>query len=383
MSLKEIVFNLENHEPIVLFYAQESDYFTENFSGTSTTFLNLKFTYKQKGDLQDKLSKLTKSKSIIRLAIKIFSLFSLIEDKISTRKISSIIKSQNIDIMHINNRIDPIAVEAAINCSIPCIVHSRGHEPDPAKTRHIDYINHLIAPTQKIADHEQYEMGVPKNKISVLYDTIDVDYFKKNPNRGAIRREYNIQEKDVVIAMFARIIPMKGQLVLAKAIHQLKEKGIPVKCMFVGDSSDYGVDYLDEIERYISHHNLDDLFIFSGYQNDTASFYAAADIIVHPSVCEEAFGRIIIEAWAAQKPIVASDIGASVELIDDEKTGLLVTRGNVTELANAIERLIKQKPFTDYLTNKSTERVEAFKNHHLIKGIEDIYNNAMRRGSQS
>lgn len=378
MSLKEIVYNLERYEPITLFYAQKSDYFSQHFSGVPTTFLNLKFTYKQKGELQDFLSKITTNKIIIRFAIKLFSALSFLEDQISIKKLSTFIKSENVELMHINNRIDPIAVAAAIRCRIPCIVHSRGHEPEPAEARHIEYINHLIAPTQKIADHEHYEMGVPKNKISVLYDTIDVDYFEKNPNRDAIRRENNIDENNIVVAMFARIIPMKGQLVLAKAVHQLKEKGLPLKCMFVGDSSDYGIEYLHEIEGYISAHNLENIFIFSGYQNDTASFYAAADIIIHPSTCEEAFGRIIIEAWAARRPIVASDIGASVELIDNEKTGLLVTRGSVEELANAIERLIEGRQLTDYLVENSVQRVEAFKNDYLIEGIENLYDSALR-----
>lgn len=79
MSLKEIVYNLENYEPIVLFYAQESDYFTEHFLGAKTKFLNLKFTYKQKGDLHDRLSKITKNTFITRLSIKIFSFFHLLK----------------------------------------------------------------------------------------------------------------------------------------------------------------------------------------------------------------------------------------------------------------------------------------------------------------
>jgi glycosyltransferase involved in cell wall biosynthesis len=258
-------------------------------------------------------------------------------------------------------------------------VHSRGHQPGPAKKEYIHYMTRLIAPTKKIADHEELNLGVPREKISILHNTIDVDSFSENKNRERIRSSYGIASEDIVIAMFARIIPMKGQLVLTKAIKQLRAQGHNVTCMFVGDSSDYGKAYLQDIEKYITINNLENDFVFAGYQNDMASYYAAADIIVHPSIAEEAFGRIIIEAWAAKRPIIASNIGASVELIDHEKTGLLVSKNDCFALANAINRLINDKDLYGNLIQNSTARAQRFRNDHLIKEIEILYQRALER----
>jgi glycosyltransferase involved in cell wall biosynthesis len=339
----------------------------------------MKFTYQQKGTLTDFIFKYTKSTFLASMFVKTFSIISFAEDVITTRRITKIIKENNIDLMHINNRIDPIAMKAAIKCNIPCIVHSRGHQPGPAKKEYIHYMTRLIAPTKKIADHEELNLGVPREKISILHNTIDVDSFSENKNRERIRSSYGIASEDIVIAMFARIIPMKGQLVLTKAIKQLRAQGHNVTCMFVGDSSDYGKAYLQDIEKYITINNLENDFVFAGYQNDMASYYAAADIIVHPSIAEEAFGRIIIEAWAAKRPIIASNIGASVELIDHEKTGLLVSKNDCFALANAINRLINDKDLYGNLIQNSTARAQRFRNDHLIKEIEILYQRALER----
>ncbi|MBC7191027.1 glycosyltransferase family 4 protein [Marinobacter sp.] len=379
ISLKEIVENIENYTPFIVFYARKSAYFTDIFSSVPARYFAMKFTYQQKGTLTDFIVKYTKSTFLTRMFVKIFSIFSFAEDVITTRRITKIIKEHNIDLMHINNRIDPIAIKAAIKCNIPCIVHSRGHEPDPAKKEYIHYMTRLIAPTKKIADHEELSLGVPREKISVLYDTIDVDSFAENKNRERIRSSYGIASEDIVIAMFARIIPMKGQLVLTKAIKQLRAQGHNVTCMFVGDSSDYGKAYLQDIEKYITINNLENDFVFAGYQNDTASYYAAADIIVHPSIDEEAFGRIIIEAWAAKRPIIASNIGASVELIDHEKTGLLVSKNDSSDLSNAIERLIKDDFLYETLARNSKIKAQDFRNGHLINELEAMYENIINK----
>ena len=170
---------------------------------------------------------------------------------------------------------------------------------------------------------------------------------------------------------------MKGQLVLAKAICQLRNKGYPVKCIFVGDASDYGESYLKEIKNYIEDKCQDNAFHFAGYQSDTAKYYAAVDIVVHPSIDEEAFGRIIIEAWASERPIIASDIGASVELIEHEKTGLIVEQNNPSQLAEALEKLITDPDLARRLAQAGSRQSLNYGNGPLITAIEAVYNETL------
>lgn len=375
ISLKQIVANLDNYTPVIVFYARESHYFSGHFSNikTDVRFFNLKFTYLQKEMLNRILRKVTRNRRIINIFIKFFSFLSYCEDKITIHKLSKIIKNENIALMHVNNGIDAIAVTAARQCGIPCIAHSRGHEYIPPSSLNIDYISRLIAPTKKIAHHNETFIGVPPEKIFVIHNSVDLDDFVKDKGRAELRSDYRIVDNEILIGIFARIRPMKGQLVLAKALCRLLEQGYRVKCIFVGDASDYGDDYLKEIKEYISRTSYPDAFMFAGYQENTASYYAAVDIVVHPSISEEAFGRIIIEAWASERPIVASDIGASVELIDHEKTGLIVEKDNPIKLAKALESLITDKNFAEKIAYAGKLNSLNYGNGPLIRELEAIY----------
>ena len=373
ISLKQIVENLSNYEPVVAFYAKKSNYFSDHFNGVNARFLSLKFTYKQKQTLKRGVERVTHNKSAIRAILRLFSYLSYFDDKITVYKLSQIIKKENVELMHINNGIDPIAVSAARQCGIPCVAHSRGHENIPPKQMNIDYISKLIAPTKKIARHNHTHINVPSDKIIVIHNSVDLEEFASDKERSRLRSHYGVSNSEILMGMFARVRPMKGQLVLAKAICQLKEKGYPVKCIFVGDASDYGDDYLNEIRGYINQRNQENAFIFAGYQSDTASHYLAVDVVVHPSISEEAFGRIIIEAWAAGKPIVASDIGASVELINHQETGLIVEKNNPDELAKALERLITDSQLTKEIAQAGARYSLNFGNDSLIKSVEAIY----------
>ncbi|HCW91020.1 MAG TPA: hypothetical protein DHU56_13360 [Marinobacter sp.] len=379
ISLKQIVKNLRNYQPVVVFYAASGQYFSDHFQGIDTRFFDLRFTYKQKDTLRDFIQKYTKSTLITKLSLKFFSYFSYFYDKVTVYKLCQIIKDENIALMHINNGIDPIAVNAARRCGIPCIAHSRGHEQVPPKTKNINYIVKLIAPTQKIAHHDHNHIGVPSGKITVIHNSIDLNSYSNKNCRSGLRDNYGIEQKDVVIGMFARIIPMKGQLVLVKAVCQLRNMGYPIKCIFVGDASDYGESYLKEIRSYINEKGQGDAFCFAGYQSDTAKYYAAVDIVVHPSIDEEAFGRIIIEAWASGRPIVASDIGASLELIRHEDTGLIVEQNNPSELAKALERLITAPDFAKKLAEAGSRQALNYGNGPLISAIEAIYDETIGR----
>jgi glycosyltransferase involved in cell wall biosynthesis len=379
VSLKEIVQNLENYRPYVVFYAMESSYFRDHFFGIDKSFLNLKFTYKQKQSLKNKINKVTKSKLAEKIGLRAFAYISYIFDQFSILHLQKIIRKEDIALVHINNGFDPIALQAAIRCDVPCVVHSRGHDYAPPKKHYIDYTSRLLAPTRKIASHDHDVLNVPNYKIEVVHDTIDIEYFSENNSRDEIREKYRIGKDRIVIGMFARIIPMKGQLILLKSLKKIKNIGKPIACLFVGDASDYGNDYINDLKSYIESDLEGIEFVFAGYQNDTACFYSAADIVVHPSIDEEAFGRIIIEAWASRRPIVASDIGASIELIRHEETGLIVEQNNPSALAEALERLITAPGFAKQLAEAGSRQALNYGNGPLISAIEAIYDETIER----
>ena len=281
--------------------------------------------------------------------------------------------------MHINNCIYPLLINAARKTGIPVIVHLRGHvDCSGPDRRAYEHIFRLIAPTQKVYNYAINTLRFPKDRIDVIHNSVNVKSFCSSAGGILIRKQYDISDDSIVISMFARIIYMKGQIVLTKAIVNLLNQNRDIVCMFVGDESDSDGMYLKEIVNFIKSSGYNGKFIFTGYQNNIQDYYGASDIIIHPSIEDEAFGRIIIEAWAAKKPIIASNIAASKELINDKINGILVNIADVTDLTLAISTLCDDLALRESLAVNGFKKVNNdFTSEAITKKIEAVYNSAI------
>jgi glycosyltransferase involved in cell wall biosynthesis len=96
---------------------------------------------------------------------------------------------------------------------------------------------------------------------------------------------------------------------------------------------------------------------------------AAADLIIMPSL-SEAFGRILIEAMACEKPVVATNVGGIPEIVEDGKTGLLVPPADEKSIADAAIKLLSDKPLADSLAAAGRESIE--KNFNILDQVQKI-----------
>lgn len=381
VSLFEIISNLHNYDPVVVFFSSKDNDFTSLFKSYNTYFLNARFTYLHKAAFYKKLKMLPHIFLSRRIISKLYTLCSAIEDYLLFVKIGKIVKFENISIIHINNCVHPIPLNVARKHDIPVVVHLRGHIDCAGrrKKNHNKYFHTLIAPTKKIRDFAITNLEVENDKIKVIYNSVNPKLYGLAERGKAIRNQYNISDDTVVLGMFARIIPMKGQLELAKAAHKLLRDKQNIICMFIGDISDGDIEYYNTLKSFIDDSGFSDRFIFTGYRNNAPDYYNTVDIAVHGSIANEAFGRVIIESWAAHKPVIATDIAASVELIDHNKTGVLVPTGDIDELSSAILRLISDPTERELIASNGFKRIsKTFSSEIVVKSIEDIYNNLLQ-----
>ena len=105
--------------------------------------------------------------------------------------------------------------------------------------------------------------------------------------------------------------------------------------------------------------------------NQLANYYQQSDVFVFPSVCHEAFGMPLAEAMVAGLPVVASDGGAFPELVEDEKTGLIVKRSDADALAEAIIKLLSDSSLRDSMGKLGCET--AIKRFSFEQMTEDLY----------
>ena len=216
-----------------------------------------------------------------------------------------------------------------------------------------------------------------REKISVIYNGIDIDDFSRDINTDKIRKELSITEDEIVIGTVGQLIPMKGHKYFIEAAKIVLEKIKNVKFIITGSSQENS-SYEMELKNMVKNYNLEDKIIFTGYRKDIKNIIALMDIFVFSAV-GEGFGRVLIEAMVLQKPIVAANSGGIPEIVVDGKTGLLVPENDPHSIASAVIMLINEKDTRDRMGRAGRKRVEEmFTIERHTRDIENLYSEVLK-----
>ncbi len=195
--------------------------------------------------------------------------------------------------------------------------------------------NAVIANSHATKDSFEAAGGLP-SKTAVVYNGISPEPFDavQAEEIARVRADLGLTGKFVVGA-FGRLSPWKGQHVLIDALATLPE----MHALIVGDAL-FGEDaYAEQLRERASVRGIAGRVHFLGFRREIAQLMKAADVIAHTSEAPEPFGRVIVEAMLALRPVIATRAGGAREIIEHEKTGLLVTPGSSHELAASLDRL--------------------------------------------
>ena len=130
----------------------------------------------------------------------------------------------------------------------------------------------------------------------------------------------------------------KGVHVLIDAVHLLTKKELPVRLTIMGLGPEWG-----NLEKQVERCGLVGSVVFSGFKENPRRFYAQHDLCVVPSVWDEPFGLVSIEAQSVGCPVICSDAGGLSETVDPGKTGLLVPRNSPEALMQAMADLYRNR----------------------------------------
>lgn len=179
------------------------------------------------------------------------------------------------------------------------------------------------------------------------------------------RLKLNLNPQEKILLYVGRFDPIKGIDTLIQAFHllktQLAKSAHPCRLVLVGDSDPEGLDGLEKarIQQLVTDLGLTDSIVFAGHiQRELLPFYyAAADVCAIPSHYEP-FGLVAIEAMACGTPVVASNVGGLKFTIVPEETGLLVSPKNDLAFAEAIARILSDRPWAHSLQKQASARVQ-------------------------
>ncbi len=286
----------------------------------------------------------------------------------------------NPDIVHLNNSyaVNHDWVLACKRRGVKIIAHDRGTRPPASlQTRFfVRFLDAIISVSDSYLKYVTEQKLKPKTACRI-YNGLDVTEFADHyhlESKKQIRRNLNVSNGDILIGMVGNIDYWKGQIVLVKAMSLVVKEFKNVKVALVGKTARGAAKYEEEIRACISQHGLNDNIIFTGYREDIPALLNAFDIFVHASVEPEPFGRVILEAMAMKKPIVATNAGGPPEIIVDGKSGLLVPMDDERAMADAILIYLDDRQKADELgINAWTRLQDKFSTEKMVSAIEDIY----------
>ena len=200
--------------------------------------------------------------------------------------------------------------------------------------------------------------SIEPNKITVINQGFDFE--KLNPTRESIleaKRDLGFTPDTFNIVCVARYSKTKGQKYLVEAIDALKSHIPEIRLVFIGPGN------FDWLSSIIDSLKLREFIRLEGYHENIPACLAAADLVVHPSLVD-AFSQLLIEAQGVGAPLIATDIAAAREQIEDEVTGLIVNERSSADLANAIARLHQDR---DKLRSLGINAAEAVRKKFSVK----------------
>jgi glycosyltransferase involved in cell wall biosynthesis len=263
---------------------------------------------------------------------------------------------------------------AAKFLKVPCVAHLRDFEEvDKVTKLYAKLINSHIAISEAIKDNLS-RLAVQEDKIVIIHDAIDINDFDKNISCEYLRKEFNLEEQEKLFGIFGRVIPWKGIKEFVRAAALVFQSLPKAKGLIVGDFSDGDKTYVDEVRELITHYGLDNHIILTGYRKDVPAIMQLMDVIVHASIKPEPFGMVLIEGMAMGKPIVATKMGGPLDIVIDGQTGFLVEPGDIKNMANAVLRILAEKPLAETMGRDGHDRVTAlFTKERYARQVEKVY----------
>lgn len=182
--------------------------------------------------------------------------------------------------------------------------------------------------------------GIDREKLTIIPNGVDPDAFQPCEPDHEIRKQWNLADKKV-IGFLGSFFKWEGLDLLIEAVARLRQTRFDVALLLVG-----GGDMESDLRKKIRHLQLENAVIMPGPipQTRIPGIYSFIDILAYPRhsmrLTELVTPLKPLEAMAMGKALVASDVGGHRELIEDGKTGILFRAGDVTQLTEALNRLL-------------------------------------------
>lgn len=324
---------------------------------------------------------------------------SVRQDILAYRKIKHIIKTFKPDIVHTHAaKAGALGRYAAHALKVPVIIHTfHGHVFDAyfgsARTSFYKNVERYLAKlsTKIIAVSENQKEELvnvnkicPEDKVEIVPLGFNLEKFKNgnDQKRKTFRSTYNLDDDEIAIGIIGRLVPIKNHSLFLNAIKYLKENSQKkFRAFIIGDgetkenlknyTSNLGLDFLNT--DGIPHNNEKATVTFTSWIEEIDNVLAGLDVVTLTSL-NEGTPVSLIEAQAARKPIVSTDVGGIRNVVVENKTALLTPKNNAEAFSQSLLRLVEDDNLRTALSHEGLKAVEdKFNYNRLCNDMKALY----------
>jgi len=265
---------------------------------------------------------------------------------------------------------------------IPIIAFSRGHTSENVKIRIFEFIERkLLRYVPKIISVSDgyakflIKAGIEESRITVVRNAVDFKKFRPFiAKRNLMRTKLGFEQDDFIMATAGRLSPEKAQDVLIDAFSRLINVKQNHHLLLFGEGP-----LRRNLEQQVETLKLNNVY-FMGHRNDLDEIMPVIDLFVLPSMTE-GLPNVLLEAGAAHVPMVATSVGGVPEIIEQDRTGLMVEAGNRNQLTEAIKMCIEDEEkcasFSDAAYRLIEKKYGFAKQSNLL---ESVYSELVGKG---
>jgi glycosyltransferase involved in cell wall biosynthesis len=267
--------------------------------------------------------------------------------------IRKLVKEHKIDIIHAHmmspDGLAAIRIGREMKIPVVCTVHGSDIRIYPRRSRAmlwltkwgLKYADHVIAVS---AELRQQALSIAPARVSVIRNGGDANNFRPQSKMDA-RLKLQLPREAKIILFVGHLRPVKGIEFLLHALAQLDDD---TRLWLVGEGESKDALWIKADELGVLHRCH---FVGTQPHTQIPLWLSAADCLVLPSL-SEGLPTILIESMFCKTPIVATKVGGVPEIVEDERTGLLVDNENPSQLADAIRRLLSDTDFAKCLADQ-------------------------------
>ena len=295
-------------------------------------------------------------------------------------RMAKIIKREKVDLIHANgSRCMIYSGIAAKLCRKPIVWHVRITQSEPMLDRFLASLASRVVVISQEVKRRRFNWLENRGKVAVVYNGVDLALYNTKPNNGGLRKELGLSATTPLVGIVAQLHPKKGLQFFLKAARRVSQLLPDCRFLIVGEDITAKEDYLLQLRALTRELGIEGRVVYTGFREDIPSVIVSMDCLVLSSL-EEAFGRVLIEAMAASKPVVATKVGGVPEIVVDGSTGLLVPPADEESLARGIIYLLQNREVAKKMGQEGRARAEKlFSLEGHVAHIEALYNQLLNQ----